>query len=619
MNKIYLILIIAALFCIPVAYSATRDYNYEVEIDANFSSNGSIKSIGNIIFYSQIVDSEVIVISNINNSYGNLNGTKFDVLEVSGQNSVKLKLLPDGEEISLIPGGIYEFTTAGIYKVWKFIDDNVTGTIDIKEINDITLNLGIDCLADLTLNQSSLILGEEDSIQIISNISQNFPSGDYDLKINVQNNGEVKIISGTFHRDEVKVFELVEDNMANGTVKMGEVGEFGFIKLRNVGNVQFSVIINISDYDDILSYTSPVSLYPGLDIKIPVFYSISHSTELGDRNGTLKITNNNQVWDKKLSINIADSINPTIFNISFEGDKFIKERITTLVIADDNENIANVTCKWDNLTIVLGEDGKFYRGSLLFDNVGVKNLRYCVRDTSNNTNCTTMSINVTKQNYINYTETVKLPSTRYNKFSEGVIFNVSKPMVITIKLVDINYEGNYTMRIEDGRGVEQYIEGRGGKVTIDNSGQVRIGIMGRTEGEFSGILLITVPLSHESIGRITFSGKVLDYDIPAPIHQEWFGSWLDCDVEDTGQFETSKIKCKIDFPISADLDNTILPVTPEGKETLMFSHKQEIDTLSDRVIGKNIIIGCLIFLSIMLIALLIFMVRIHPILRWKVI
>ena len=598
MNKliIYLLLI---LLSISIVFASSPDYTVVVDIPNDLEQG---ENEGDFLIRKNNPIAENIILNSCSNisieQYDNLlwRGTEQTTLEIDG------KLLTTTNSKQFTTFGKYNFDCSGVQyelNVLKANDYNI-----IIENNDI---IGI----DLSYNKNNFKLDSDTLVSLTFDVDNIISAKDYIYNFKIKNNDTDKEIikNVNFEVTENKTFDVISDNI-NTTIKINtaESQLLGDIQFKNIGNIDYKIDIivegNISDYlihpQPQMTYKNSYTFY-NLNVVIP------STTKKGEYVGNVTFTNGEQEYIKNINITIKDNIAPTIESIEIESDILYIENGVSAIIKDNIE-IATATISYLNNTYDLKKDNQKYYYETNFTSLLIHDFKICATDIDENEICKEYNMSFTKLNAFNITTPlVKMPTMKSNKFSKKMIIDNSyKISNQRVCLRNFNDENNINMSAYDIRlknSDEDYVfftkEGDCIELYPDlNFLEIKL----NDYSKYSFELHFEVDEFVDVLPLLRVSGSFLEYDISPGFTLEWHGlsDGYECNPVDTGEFETSYVKCCGQYDIDINSDDISIPTTVKERrvfdETIL---KQQEDFDKDKTILGSFIILFVIIIFIL--------------------
>ncbi len=616
MNKTYLLFVFLILL-VPSVLASTPNFDV-TQLFIDEVSNGEV-DFGELLFLERQYGSDIHTL----NTISNLQVQKYDILEWNGGYSIKIKN-SNGLEQILVTGSEYYFSESGIHYIISMANESNYATIVVDaedeifiDIEDIDVPVGF----DLTLEPMSFILNDERVVNAVLNVDDDVEPDDYQISYKIN--------------DEIytKTFEVIENinwtmNLTNFTsnitVPSGQGLYVGRIIVENTGNKDIEILVQkVGNESGILSIPQPQTLYRKNIIALDFQLQIPRILKAGDYDLEIVISGGNITKRVPLNISVTDSIFPTIDSIEFSSDNvFVNNDIK--VYATDNNNVKNLTLTFDGQTYPFNKDGNLFTRTFMFTKISRYVLTFCAEDEQGNKFCEEINKTFEKMNVIDgYEKVLNMNAMKYGKYSNIFLFNITGNLTedIVVELVNYNsvpkLENNSVIfRIVDEDGSIKTFSKYEGQVIISEPGVYYFEVRADEEVDIDGVLRFNIPEQYEGLADSTFKVSFKDYEVPQDFEIAWVnGRDLICEVEDTGNLETSEYKCLLTYPISVRPEDISVPTTVSERDNFENEANKVREELNDVKTKNAWVLGITIGILVIVILVAIFYVLWYPYLR----
>ena len=617
MRKYLFLIILGMIMFVPSVIASTPDYSM-TELLEDKVSNG-VSDFGDLLFVEKVYQSEHHVASLIQNySY-----QQYDIMDWYGVSANVLD--PSGSEQVIVSGSKYYFATAGVYTISSMVDSTIKDYITVSiadentvEITDIDVPTGI----EVNFSTYSFTLEDEKDVTATIKVDDDIEKGDYELTMN---------INGVAFTKEFEVLENINwtydiDELNTSTViKAGEGEYLGRIVITNQGNEDVEITTTkTGNQTDMLSVPQTQTLYRKNTVNLDFQAQVPTIRKSGVYEYDIKISGGGLNYTIPLNITVVDSINPVIESIEFSTDiVYVDNNIS--VVATDNDDVEKVIMSINDETDVeLDKDSNLFTTTYQFNKLSRYVLEFCAYDVEENEACERMNKTFSQREVINETSKIlNMPSVRYGKYSSLKLFNIvgdiENGVTITLDNYDDSSVGESStpiFRIVDEDGSIKNFGQYDSQITLTDIGEYTLQIRADYETDISGILTVEMGEQYEQISDITFKVSFKSYDIPEDFSVNWLnGRDMVCNVNDTGNLDTSFYSCLLTYPIDTRADDISIPTTVSENED-MEQEIQDIQTQSDKDKAKSgWIIGILIGVLLVTILWAVFIITWYPYMR----
>ncbi len=602
------------------------------------NSNG--QNVGSVVIARQAYITNITTITDV----VPVSIQNFDTIIWQGNGSILIKNSLDNVVGIIDQGQSYVFSTAGTYSYFVNGQSNVTSTISVSSETIPSINLTVAGLPIVYHLPQSVVLDTNSKVfNVTADVSVDISSSNYSLMISASFENITKNVSSSMYISSQQTWVVQSISFASSlNAKAGDVTSIGQIVLNSTGNSDVNISSSISGNGSFMVLTqqsqtlfrkSTTSF--GLTIQVPL------SQADGIYNSTIALSGGGLVQLIPLTIVVKDTTPPTILSIN-TTDQMVQHNMLLKAIITDNLHVKNVTVDFYHGTTIhttlfvvpqqMTADQQYYFYNFTPNSLEPYFFKVCASDDSDNSVCNETSISFTQLNIIQGNSVFEVPARKYGNIASTTIFNLTEPIPdqITITLVDLtsniaalNYSNSsnvstatsYHLNIIDGDGGIRPLTTIGQTIVISKPGQIKLQVQGDVLSQYQGVLRITVPPYVQNVSDYSFSGKFLDYDIPQPFVIPWLGKTLNCGVVDTGDLTTSYYNCVVQLPISSDVQNLAIPVTPEQLSLQNQTMTNTVDDLKSSISFRTKIISVLAMLVVIAICLVAFVVRAYPYLR----
>lgn len=638
------------ILTISIAFASSPTWTHTIDIDDEII-NGE-NNVGRVIFDIGPYTPEFHNLNNITP----LIAQQHDIIEWNGNVSVEIRL--DGQSKKIItpsdPDKTFRLSQSTPYTIHPLNNQSDSATITVTQADPAIITPQYtSTFLDVVFNPETITLSNQKNINLTINAPKDLTPGEYDYTIiftseNNDTSPDQISISRNATLIPVHSWNVTTDTVkTTHYLKAGSFTPVGGITIINNGNIDYNITSSVTgNGSSFVQIAKEHTLFRGIPVTFSPVIQIPERQEDGLYKAKIVLSAFDTTHIKNLTINVTDTTPPEIKRVQFSHDFLYRENEIS-VEATDNLNITKATAKvarqyyneTDNTTHTINQsynltkDQQIYYTPINFTIPTQYNITLCVSDASGNTQCDSQLKTFEKVPAITSHENVTLPSKKHGLFAKKQVltYHESIGVPITITLTDFNsnqqetnttkyFTGEnplYKLRIVDGDGSIKNLDGVGSSVEVYETGNIYIEARGEKVSRFDGVINISTPEYVKEVDPITFRGEHLDYDLPEPAIKNIMGREYDCDVEDTGDLATSKYKCSVTFDATTNLDNLIIPLTPEEIRLQKQQTNQTIQEYMGKLNTRNAVMSGLVFATVILVLLTMYAVRIHPYLRWR--
>lgn len=612
MKKIFLLFMLA--LSLPLVFASTP--NFEVtNVLEDEMINGDDLSFGELLFIEKAYLPDFYEMSSI------IPATyqKYDILTWTSTSSVKIKN-PSGVETFLFFNSQFQFDQDGVYILVSPLNSSITSNLVITAQDPIFVNLS----QNNDLNGMDFVFSEENFdfdvekvISVNATIDKDVDPDEFEFLFGANNES----YTHKFNVTENINWSMNTENLTTDiSLKNGDTEFLGRIEIVNEGNFPVEIFVNKdSAYGYLIGTPAPATLYKNSQMFINLQSQIPQVLDPGVYDIELIISGGAIERTLNFSFNITDSIAPIIESINFSTDRVLVDNEITIV-ATDNNRIKNVTLEYDNETVFFNRDGNVYSQTVKFHKISSYLLNFCAEDDHNNTKCMEMNKSFVKLNTLSGSKTVlELPSKKMGTYSNEAIFTLDDrvPEGVEIQLLSVTgksvINATPTIRIVSESGsIKQFTE-YVNSVIIYDKGQYKLEVRYDSVESFDGVLRVTTPDYIDPIQDITFKVAFKSYDIPQNYVVDLAGGEVfNCVVKDTGNLDTSKRTCSVDYNIDIAREDIVIPMTVQQRDAIQ-KQADDVQTKYDNYRGKAIL--TIVFISVLIlfiVAYLLYLIFIYP-------
>ena len=378
-----------------------------------------------------------------------------------------------------------------------------------------------------------------------------------------------------------------------------QVGILGQITLTSTENTTLIFNNSIIGVPQLIFIPNFTTAEPNSTQTILVNYFVPSNTASGIYDYIIMIndTIENIVSNISVALSVSDNIPPVITNLNITPTVNItqQEHISTTITDNVNVSYATVNIVQNTIGQIFNmtQNGDVFTYDYYPATINNYSVIVTAYDTSNNQatangNFTAVPFNPIAVYSVDFGK-IKI-GTAQSKTIATLLANTTLAFNLRSIVYNENVTGNFTVNIilPDGR---NYVIAPG--MTIYNfssvlQGNISMSLGGNTIGYFTGIYAFYSP--NETDGQ--FFGGISNYSLQPAYYFTWQDSPAQCVSFDGGTEESSKYTCTINFPISTDITDLTLPMSP--------SYLQQVDIpscyickndIGQAILWKNIAFG----------------------------
>lgn len=627
-----LVLLANSVFASTPQYSYTTDFNFDINGTTN-------QQIGKIIITKQPYIADIITKDNISNTVLK----QYDGLRWNGLTSA---IVANGATTMSIlsPGQTYYFATTGTFSIKENGNESNIAQVVVQEAEVPDITLTASSIDYFTLHYDTRILmdAQEKTINISVDVPVDTLPKSYPINFSLINKYKNYTFNQDFRVKQNQDWLVVKDSVpATITVKAGDIVTSGEIIIDAKGNTDVNMTSALTGNGTIMLKTqSSQTLFRKSFTGFGVTIQVPQQMPDGSYNQSIVIMGGNKSYQHNITIVVKDTTAPEITAINYKDESLMHQNYIK-VEAHDNIDVANVTISFTSPTHNINasyatKDKQIFTFNQIFTDPAGYNITICAIDYSNNTACNSTSKVFTRLVLLTYEPENRMPSRKNGKTSEKIIFNMTEkvPDPVIIQLMDFTNDqvipenltnstnqtfvkAQFKIMVLEGDGNSHQLVNIGDKAEIKSEGPVKLQVWGDTISEYHGLLHITVPVYAMNVTDESFKGAFLNYDVPNAFSKEWFGKQFSCGVTDTGDLETSVFDCKVQFPISTNVEQLAVPTTIEERNLADEKFNNTVTNYELRLTKRNVGITILASLLIVALGLIIYTAVYHPYIRLR--
>jgi len=616
--KIFLLVII--VFSILQVASASTPNNQVTQLFEDELINGE-NEIGELLIIPIDYNTEYINHSN----FSTFTTKRFDTLRWQGSESIEITA-PSSQTTIIVPNGLYQFTSLGVYQVQSIT--NASNSFSIIIINEPSnlVDIFVNSIPNgMTMNFSddSFILVDEEVIDVTLTIDEDLEPDDYQINYSVGN------VNKTFNFELLKNYAWEVEDVdfdVNQSIKAGESRYVGSVTINNLGNQDVDISFTTSgNNSQIVSSQDEKTLFVGSSVEFDIQLQVPSITKPGDYDIFVSFKDDyDNVEEGNLTVSVIDSTLPSIDNITFSSTKaFTKNNI--VVLANDNNDVTNVTFEVDDKVIQMKKDANRFTTTYTFDKISQYALTFCAYDGSNNKVCTQELKRFTKTNAITLVPSIKMPTVKYATYSKMKLFTLkealSQALVVELLNIESAVPGDTSsqVRIVEPSGSIKRFDTYENAIDVKAKGTYYLEVRSDEIRDYQGIIRLNVPEYVEEVQDISFSVGFKDYEVPTNYAiNDIYGTNTNCTPHDTGNFDTSYQLCPIKIPFNVKMEDIVIPMTVAEKERLHNEAQVIQDDFDKSKRRTATIITLLTTMVLLLVYGIYYMIAIFPYMRVKV-
>ena len=409
-------------------------------------------------------------------------------------------------------------------------------------------------------------------------------------------------------------------------IDVGEDSSYSLFQINNTGNTFFYLDVEYStDTEDILDYIdypTELKVFNNLNNEFNINTHIPNNYATGTYVINFTISNALKEFTHELTLNIIDSLSPTLETITVVDTMLTLDNLIT-IIAKDNINVTTVsinitdiyedtyTTVENNETVTKTELISEYIETVVMtpindtdtwtynyrdtNKVKTVQLNITATDNYNNSVSELVSFDVAQLDSISYNATIEFDKRKVGFGSEHVAFNLDYNTEAYVTLVEIKPVGiNYSLYVIDPAGNKDYIDQDNPTKTIKilKKGEYKLRLTSDYIGEVHGTLYIKPPTEHVTLEPFIFTGIFVNYTVPAEQYEyKSISVEENCNWIDTGVYEDSYYDCLVKrFPPNVDPAKWDSGYTAEQLQELRNEHTKKIDNKDGQIRFRNYII-----------------------------
>jgi len=598
--------------------SASTPNNQVTQLFDESVINGE-NDIGNVLIIPLQYTPETYIFVN----FSQKQAERYDNFQWQGNGSISVQD-PASVVTVIVPNAQYYFSTAGIYTITSLLNSSYHTQIIVT---NAPLNAQVITVTDIPngmeLNFSEdvfTITSEEKIVSASLYVESDVLPGEYTINYTVA--GQNK--SYTFDVDHnfawnITDIEFNEDQQ----IKSGEARYLGTVTVENLGNDDVEVeIIKSGNESKMVVVQLPRIVYVGTSVEFDVQLQIPSVVTTGLY--PVVLTFQDDYGNKQnitLDIEVVDALKPIIESINFSTDKaFTSNEIS--VIATDNDDVVNLTLEFDDKKIYLDKDQNLFTTNYMFDKISKYDMVFCAHDKSENVVCEHINRTFIKISALEGVQkSIRLPTVKFSSYSEHFLFNLTEDLDdgIVIQLVnvesDVINDDSYTVRIADAEGGIKRFDTYDNVITIKEAGTYSLEFRSNEERKYEGLLSYDVPEYVDPVFDTSFVVSFKDYQVTPAFSMDWSGKNNTCAPEDTGDYDSSEMVCRVAFPVDIKKEDISLPTTVREREQL----DKDVEIIQDQWDTSKrrsaVIISLLVFVMIIMIWLVYYISNVYPYVR----
>lgn len=579
-------LFIFLLFLVPSVIASTPNFNFidNMEDELNIGQNDA----GNLVLTATTYTPNIYNL----NLYNPINIQQYDIIRWTGNNTATITS-PSSTQTVLTFNTTYQLNQVGNYILSSLTNSSLSTTVTASLADFNLVNIQKTSVPNgfaIELSDTNFIIQNEKVVSVDIEVDDDVSPNNYSFVYKINNLTKTHIFEVLEKQDWAIVNETINETIH---AKVGDNFYLGNYIIENRGNVDLEIKTSkTGNQTHILSAPQPFTLYKKTNARIDLQIQIPTTFKPGTYDIGLKIFSDKKNQTFPLRIIITDAILPTIDAINFSTDKAYKENLIS-IIAKDNNEVKNVTLKYDNKVVLFDKDQQLFTKKITFDKLSRYVLEFCATDNDLNKKCVTLNKTFVKSGAIqDYKNTLTLPTKKVGKYSEIQIFNLTEniPEGITVELYDFVPVGkttnndSYIVRIIDGDGSVKTLNKYDTDTIITKKGLIKLEIRSEEVADFSGVLRFTIPQYVEEVSDLNFKVSFKDYDIPEDFTKKWLDNRnIECNVVDTGDLSSSYYDCNLEFPIDTRPEDISVPTTVKEREKF----ESEASTVQDELDSKK--------------------------------
>jgi hypothetical protein len=610
MNKINIYIIILVLLSISV-FASRPDYSVVIDIPAELEQG--------------INDANILIKKNnpIPDEYNitqcqDINIQQYDIIRWRGTEQETLEI--NNELLTL--NNFKQFSTIGTY---YFNCSQNQYSLNINRMDDYNINIINNNINGIAINydKNNFILNSDTLINLDINVSNSLISNNYNLVFNISDNITQKIINRNIivAIKENKQFIVINDNINESiAINTAESQLLGDIQFKNIGNIDYIMNITVNgNISRLLIHQQPQIIYKDSFVYYNFNIVVPSTTPKGIYSGTIIFGNDVFSYNKTLNITVKDNISPVIETLDIDTNiLYIPNKISSII--KDNIEVASATISFLNNSYIMKKDNQLFFYETNFTDLREHDFKICASDFDNNVVCKELNFTFIKLDAFNLsTPLVNMPKVKTNTFSKTMIinnsFNIKNQKICLKNFVDENNINinSYDIRLMDKH--QNYVffsESNNCSNLYDGENYLQIRLNNYSRYSFE--LHFNVSEFIETISYLRVSGAFLEYDISPTFSLEWNGvpNGYICEPIDTGEYDTSYMKCVAQYPIDIRAGDISIPTTVRERQRFDTEVQEQNDIYMKEKKTLSFIIVFFIILSLFLGIGIYFISEIYP-------
>jgi len=485
--------------------------------------------------------------------------------------------------ITLIPAEIDSISILSPFSL--FLIQDISDYANQNEPNNLTIKIEIPKYTTPGTYFSKIIFSKkEPEYKNITFTVQEYNSS-CNCTQNVSKTKEVEISSNKIEiaRIKINVKSLFNINITTPENLSFTTGERGviYLSVRNEGNM----IMNLSLSTLNTSFQIPkkwkdIFLLPGFEYEVPISYSIAENESFGEKIGKVKIGDR----DVEIKYVVVDKRPPEVtINTTKAG---YKESFEVCYNIYDESGIADAIISFQGNKKELSRD----KGCIDFavdKYEEYSNLQVVVKDKAGNEKVINKDVKIEKIKGLQYDKKVYAYQTKVGKEAKVKLFRTPMKVKVKVKLTDFDFgKNNLTdlkVKIKTDKGTESFGFNEEKEFEVDS--EMSLLLYSEREGEYKGKVELIFPewIDVPSPLSIDINGKFGDYSVQGNYSGEIWNRTFECFSDDTGHYESSKLRCCIEYPIDTHITDINIPITKREELALKESCNSKLE-VKDKVI-----------------------------------
>jgi len=489
--------------------------------------------------------------------------------------------------ISLVPAEIDSISILSPFSL--FLIQDISDYANQNEPNDLTIRIEIPKYTTPGTYFSKIIFSKREPEY--KNITFTVQVQEYNSSCNCTQNvsktltEEVKVFDNKIEITKIKinVKALVNINITTPENLSFTTGERGIIYLsvRNEGNV----IMNLSLSTQTPSFQIPekweqILLLPGFEYEVPIIYTIAENESFGEKIGKVKVGDKNV----EIKYKVVDKHPPEVTINTTKA--MYKEKFEVCYNIYDESGITEAIISFQGNKKELSRD----KGCIEFKidkYEEYSTLQIVVKDKAGNEKVINKDIKIEKIKGLQYNKEIYAYRTKVGKEAKVKLFRTPMKVKVKVKLTDFDFgKNNLTdlrVKIRTDKGTESFKFDKEKEFDVDS--EMFLLLYSEKEGKYKGRIELTFPewIDISSPLSIGINGEFGDYSVQGNYSGEIWNRTFECFSEDTGYYESSKLRCCIEYPIDTDISDINIPITKREELALKESCNSKLE-VKDKVI-----------------------------------